>query len=79
MGTATSNSVTVIKPELKKFKRKPVSIIKVQEGKPFQLFCDAPTGLPNPSVSWVKEVNILKLVSIIIYSYSICIIQTLYI
>lgn len=64
MGTATSNSVKVIKAELKEFNRKPVATIYAQEGKPFQLFCDAPTGWPKPSVSWVKKVNTLKLVFI---------------
>jgi len=54
-GTAVSNSVTLLKSELKPFKPNPPLIISENEGEPFKLSCEAPDGWPKPKLSWLMQ------------------------
>ncbi|XP_071743212.1 neuroglian isoform X5 [Lepeophtheirus salmonis] len=53
-GTATSNSVYVRKSELNNFVDEPPKTKTVEEGEPFGIPCNSPTGWPKPSVYWLK-------------------------
>jgi len=54
-GTATSNSVFVRQSILNNFKEEPPITKTVEEGKPFQLPCEAPDGWPKPNVYWMIQ------------------------
>ena len=56
-GIASSNSVHVRKSFLNDFKQILPITKTVEEGKPFTLTCDAPDGLPKPSLYWMYQVN----------------------
>ena len=60
-GIASSNSVYVRKSFLNDFKKIPPIFKTVEEGKPFTLTCDAPDGLPKPSIYWMYLVNLLMI------------------
>jgi len=54
-GTATSNSVFVRQSILNNFKEQPPITKTIEEGKPFQLPCEAPDGWPKPNVYWMIQ------------------------
>ncbi|KAF0760773.1 neuroglian-like isoform X1 [Aphis craccivora] len=57
-GIATSKSVMVMKAELNSFNNEPNMYVEAQEGEPFKLTCNPPTGWPKPIVYWViREKN----------------------
>lgn len=47
----------VVKAELNSFNNEPNMYIEAQEGEPFKLTCNPPTGWPKPIVYWVIMVN----------------------
>lgn len=47
----------VVKAELNSFNNEPNMYIEAQEGEPFKLTCNPPTGWPKPIVYWVIKVN----------------------
>lgn len=54
-GIATSNAVFVRKSELNAFPDEPRKTEEANEGEPFRLRCDPPTGWPKPNVYWVLQ------------------------
>ncbi|XP_046629951.1 neuroglian-like [Neodiprion virginianus] len=55
LGTAISNSVFVRKAELNYPKDIQSVIVTANEGDPFKLTCQSPTGTPKPLIYWLKQ------------------------
>ncbi|KAG1714169.1 Neuroglian [Nymphon striatum] len=54
-GTAMSNAVYVRKSELNSFPDGQPSSIAVEEGEPYTLVCNPPSGFPKPSIFWILQ------------------------
>lgn len=63
-GVATSNSVFMRKAELGSFKQTEKEVVVGDEGQPFQLKCQPPTGFPKPKVNWMLLYSSLGLKTI---------------
>lgn len=63
-GIATSNSVFMRKAELGSFKQTEKEVVVGDEGQPFQLKCQPPTGFPKPKVNWMLLYSSLGLKTI---------------